>query len=280
MAHTFCGEEGSGNFGVGLCSEFGIRTPIGYDEAMPGEQFPKLGIGLVRRLDGGPYSFARDADVEMFPFEVEEDSNSVRFDPLLCRGFAARFEKTLFIKENRLRVEYKLENTGGRPLRTEEYNHNFLCLNGRTTGEGYLLRSTLPLRESRVETEGERGTVEFQNALEADPERADAIRWKETPRHAFYAAMDLPEPQSERQSQVQATAWWELRHQETGIKARESTRGRELYALTLRALLHSARDLPRGLRQHRRGSRTNPELAPRVDLRRSMRQVKGIVPST
>src|SRR5688572_25534831 len=48
--HTFCGQEatdGTGTGGIGLCNEFGIFEPVGYDDARVGDQFPKLGIGLL-----------------------------------------------------------------------------------------------------------------------------------------------------------------------------------------------------------------------------------------
>jgi hypothetical protein len=49
--HTFCVPEsyqpGHGTGGIGLCNEFGNEKPIAYDDAQPGETFPKLGIGLL-----------------------------------------------------------------------------------------------------------------------------------------------------------------------------------------------------------------------------------------
>jgi len=42
--YSFCAPEseipGQGSGGFGLCNEFGINTPIGYDEAKPQEKFP------------------------------------------------------------------------------------------------------------------------------------------------------------------------------------------------------------------------------------------------
>jgi hypothetical protein len=51
-AYRFCRPEdpdpSRGTGGIGLCGEFGIEEPIDWDEAAPGEHFPKLGVGLLQ----------------------------------------------------------------------------------------------------------------------------------------------------------------------------------------------------------------------------------------
>src|SRR5512133_1768995 len=51
--HTFTSVESpnpmEGAGGIGLCNEFGIHEPIGYDEAPKGGYFPKLGVGLLKK---------------------------------------------------------------------------------------------------------------------------------------------------------------------------------------------------------------------------------------
>src|SRR5512135_3483133 len=58
--HTYCIPEslvpGEGSGGIGLCNEFGIDSPVGFDETKPGDLFPKIGIGLLTRLDKPDYS--------------------------------------------------------------------------------------------------------------------------------------------------------------------------------------------------------------------------------
>ena len=75
-AHTFCVPEsyeaGKGTGGVGLCNEFGIETAVGYADAEPGECFPKLGIGLLKKIDDAPYGFIPPFEiVEKFPIDIE-----------------------------------------------------------------------------------------------------------------------------------------------------------------------------------------------------------------
>src|SRR5512145_1044760 len=105
--HTFCvtesfvPERGSG--GVGMCNEFGIETPVGYDDARPGEAFPKIGVGLLTRPEtpqDAPYHFFYPyAIAQEFPVHVETETDLVKFtvEPLECRGYAAQLTKTVSV---------------------------------------------------------------------------------------------------------------------------------------------------------------------------------------
>jgi hypothetical protein len=145
--HTFCTVEGGGTEGVGLTNEFGLFTPVGYEEARTGGRFPKIGVGLLTRDEDKPYDFFRPYEIKPFPMSVHAGSNEVVFtvDPVPCGGYAVRLKKTLRAEGNRLTVEYELENAGDRPIVTEEYNHNFLLLNGRGIGAEYALSADRPV---------------------------------------------------------------------------------------------------------------------------------------
>ncbi len=153
-AHTFCvPEPGEGSTGgAGLCTEFGIFLPIGYDDAAPGDTFPKLGVGLLTKEDARDYSFARPYQITPFPLTIEATADAVTFTqhPLPTRGYAARYTKTASVAGNRLTVHYRLENVGDKPLVTHEYSHNFLSFDGRGIGPDY--RLTLPYPIALAET--------------------------------------------------------------------------------------------------------------------------------
>jgi hypothetical protein len=145
--HTFCMPEslepGQGTGGIGLCNEFGIDQAIGYDDTLPGEAFPKLGIGLLKRLDAEPYNFFRPYEiVGPFPIQVEATERVARFvvEPIDCRGYAVRLTKTLGVDGNWLETSYRLDNLGTNPIRTNEYCHNFLGIDHQPIGPGYCLR--------------------------------------------------------------------------------------------------------------------------------------------
>jgi len=144
--YSFCApeslEEGEGSGGIGLCNEFGIFRPIGYDDARIGEQFPKLGVGLLQKIDDEVYDFTRDYPVAPFPihWQIQPDCVEFTIEPLPCRGYEARLKKIISLHDNDLRIEYELENVGEKPLRTHEYGHNFVAVNGGAPGPDYSLQ--------------------------------------------------------------------------------------------------------------------------------------------
>ena len=151
--HTFCVPESyqasAGTGGSGLCNEFGIDQPIGYDEIGPGELFPKLGIGLLRRIDEKGYEFWCPYEVaQVFPTRVESSADRVVItqEPLDCHGYAARLVKTIKVEKNWLEISYCLENTGQKAIQTHEYVHNFVGINRQPLGPAYRLRFPYPVQ--------------------------------------------------------------------------------------------------------------------------------------
>lgn len=145
--HTFCVPEdytpGKGTGGIGICNEFGIDQPVGYDEAKPGDCFPKLGIGLLTRLDSPIYSFWNPHQIaQKFPIEITSSNQQVTFtvQPIECRGYAARLTKKVTVENTRLTIQYELENTGEKPIFTNEYTHNFIGINQKPLGPAYTLQ--------------------------------------------------------------------------------------------------------------------------------------------
>jgi hypothetical protein len=60
--------------------------------------------------------------------------------PVEGRGYAARLRKTLRVCANRLEVACRMENVGTRPLRVDEYAHNFIGLDQGRIGPGLVVR--------------------------------------------------------------------------------------------------------------------------------------------
>ena len=207
-SHNFCTSEGEGegsSRGVGLCNEWGIFVPVGFDSARPGERFPKLGVGLLTKPDEEPYSFTRAYEIEPFERHIERSASTCRTqivtEPLECRGYAARLAETFSVEENRLRIETEIENVGSEPIETHEYRHNFLAIDGAEIGPDYTL--SVPYR------------------IEASGEVAPDLRIGErevgftrTPRNAFLQVLGGA-------ASAGAGAWWELRHA-SGVRVRET----------------------------------------------------------
>jgi hypothetical protein len=211
--HTFTAHEsehsGVGSGGSGLCNEFGLLTPLGYDDCAPGEAFPKIGVGLLTKPDENGYNFMRSYAIQQFPMEVNRTAHSVVFEvkPHNCRGYEFTLKKTLSIEENRLYIHYDLHNSGQILLQTEEYNHNFVALDGKPIGSGYVLR--LPF-EVDAEVLPKEITGEGQE-----------LRWTSTPQEAFYCKFtELPNKSKNK---------WTLIHEQSGVGMQETLHTRLNY---------------------------------------------------
>lgn len=207
--HTFCQSESpdpaKGTGGRGLCNEFGIQTPIGFDEANPGGLFPKLGVGLLTRPDDKPYSFSHPYAVTPFVIETTTSPQAVRFvsQPRPCGGYAARLTKEIAVEENRLAIRYRLENTGGKTLATDEYAHNFVAIDNHPIGPDYTLTTAFPLKGKDAPSPGLGLT-------------GNQACWPEmvAPGKAFYHQITIiPAGVGSR---------WELRHNPSGVVMSET----------------------------------------------------------
>lgn len=223
--HTFCQSESpdpaKGTGGRGLCNEFGIETPIGFDEAGPGGLFPKLGVGLLARPDDKPYSFGQPYAITPFPLETTLAPQAVLFvsEPMPCGGYAARLTKEIAVVENRLILSYRLENTGSKTIATDEYTHNFVAIDNHPIGPEYTLTTAFPLADGAATSPG----IEIAG---------NQVCWPETvaPGKGFY--------HQNRNIPADATSRWELRHNPSGIAISE-TADFPLFRFALWGLAHT-----------------------------------------
>jgi len=143
---TFCVPEsliaGIGTNGRGLFNEFGIEEPIGYEEAKVGEKFPKLGVGLLTKFEDEPYKFNVDYEIEPFHCSIVKAEDNIKFSLTTkeCRGYKVKQSKNISIKDNKLVINYCIENIGEKAILTTEYSHNFMGINNRLIGPEYILR--------------------------------------------------------------------------------------------------------------------------------------------
>ena len=181
-AHTFCTTEAAGRAGsatwpgAGLCNEFGIFQPIGYDEVPVGGQFPKPGVGLLTRLDGRGYRFMAPYPIEPATIHVEAlGPQCVRYHikPADCHGYSFDYQKTLMLHGQTLAIQYQLENLGAKRILTQEYNHNFIALDGAALGTDYFLDLNF--------------IPQFDREVHPLQTRGSRILWQERPAADFYS---------------------------------------------------------------------------------------------
>jgi hypothetical protein len=203
-ATTFCVPEslvtGEGTGGIGLCNEFGTNIPVGYDDAKAGEQFPKIGIGLLTRVDDKEYSPFFPYPLQPFPMHVEIEKSTAVFavDPVPVRGYAVRLVKRVEAVESRLVIHYCLENVGEKTIETSEYNHNFVGIDGAGFGPDYELSFPFAVKS------------EAPGPFEVDRGK---ITWPSKPEQAYCRALSgyegMPAP------------WWNLKLRTNGAAIRE-----------------------------------------------------------
>lgn len=138
--------------GRGLYNEFGIDSPLGFEEAQVGEWFHKIGIGLLRKVNP-TYDFNETYQIKPAVFSVqnERDKLVIRCTSETVNGFAYRLKKEIGLFENTFSIKYKLENTGEKEILTNEYNHNFIGLNQTRLGRNILLKFPFQMQRSEFQ---------------------------------------------------------------------------------------------------------------------------------
>ncbi|MCC7010249.1 MAG: hypothetical protein IT184_15690 [Acidobacteria bacterium] len=123
---------------TGPAEEF--QPALGYTAASVGGTFVKIGVGVLRRATDANYSgYANYEIVDAGKWTVTPAADRVSFtqevnDP--ASGYGYRYEKTLRLSPGRpeMTIEHRLTNVGRQPIQATQYNHNFLTLDGGTTG--------------------------------------------------------------------------------------------------------------------------------------------------
>jgi hypothetical protein len=199
--YTFCSQEASddepGTEGVGLSDEFGITTPIGYEQTEVGGWFPKIGVGFLQKTSAAPYDFFSDYPIRAVPIHVEKTGDhQVTFLQLsqTFNGWGWRLRKTYVVDGDSLTIAYELENTGEQAFATEQYNHNFVAIDGETIGPDYELQTSFPLDFELVD-----------GGIQVD---GNVLKLMEVPPQYIYATQsDCAGLQN---------VWWRLLHRPSG----------------------------------------------------------------
>ena len=139
---------------TGPVEEF--SSPIGYDTAKPGEDFLKIGVGLLRKVDEKPYTSGTHFDiVDGGKWIVHKTDNSITFEQTLGNSksdYGYVYTKTIRLigDTNSLVIEHKLTNTGRLPIASKLYDHNFLTIDGGEVGSGYSVSVPYKLAPTRM----------------------------------------------------------------------------------------------------------------------------------
>lgn len=116
-----------------------LGSALGFEQAKVGGMFVKIGVGVLRKPDDKPYSFARQYEiVNHGVWTSRPESDRVEFEQDLRDdyGYSYQYRKTVRLLPHKpeLVLEHRLKNTGKLPIDTDVYDHDFYMLDGLPTG--------------------------------------------------------------------------------------------------------------------------------------------------
>ena len=137
---------------AGPVDEF--QTPLGWNEAKPGETFIKIGAGVLRRGEGNYNRFVPYDVLDSGKWTVKKQRDSVEFvqdlsDP--ATGYGYRYRKVVRLVKGKpeMVIEHSLKNTGKRPIVSDVYNHNFVVLDKQPPGPDFTFKVPFQIQASR-----------------------------------------------------------------------------------------------------------------------------------
>ena len=126
-------------------------TPIGYDDAKPGDDFLTIGVGVLQKQNDDPYQFATTyKNLNPGKWKVKQRKNRTEFVHSLDRGegYSYKYGKTVRLIKDRpeMVLEHQLKNTGSKALITTVYNHNFFVIDQEPTGPNMVTKFPYPVQ--------------------------------------------------------------------------------------------------------------------------------------
>lgn len=149
---------------AGLAAEFDLCIPggpasdfpSGYAEAATGAGFLKIGVGALKK-SGRPYNFFLSPELlECARTTVAWSADGARFRQDFAGettpGYAYRLEADLSLDGPRVVVEWRLANTGQKPIVTRHYTHNFFRIGNHDVDSGYELSFPYDFKAAGLES--------------------------------------------------------------------------------------------------------------------------------
>ena len=165
--------------GKGLYNEFGITSPVGFEEAPVGGWFHKIGVGLLKKQHK-EYLFHRNHLIKPANFDITYKNQKIK---IICKselinGYSYILKKEITVSENSITINYSLHNTGEKKIITDEYVHNFMAINNALIGEDYTLKFPFQINSSLFDE-----TVNSENKVEIG---LDNVTFNKTPEKQFF----------------------------------------------------------------------------------------------
>jgi hypothetical protein len=120
---------------------------LDFADTKAGSDFVKIGVGVLKKPDDKPYSFATNYEVvNQGKRTVKRKSDIVEFTHELTdeTGYGYVYTKIVKLTKGKpeLVLEHSLKNTGKKAISTSVYDHNFFMIDNEPTGPG--MKITFP----------------------------------------------------------------------------------------------------------------------------------------
>jgi hypothetical protein len=125
-----------------------IKPGLGYEEAEAGGEYVRIGVGVIEKPDEEQYSFRNSyklLDPGIWTIEHGEDWISFMQELNSDIGYGYIYEKTIRLKNDGFTIDHKLLNTGAKVIETDQFNHNFLMIDGEHSGPDFSISFPYPI---------------------------------------------------------------------------------------------------------------------------------------
>jgi len=131
-----------------------FATPLGWNEAKPGETFIKIGVGVLRRGEGNYNRYLPYEVLDYGKWSVKKEKDAIEFVQELAdpkTGFAYEYHKIIRLVRDKpeMIIEHRLKNTGQKEIRSSVYNHNFITIDKQGPGPDYTFRVPFQMQVSQ-----------------------------------------------------------------------------------------------------------------------------------
>ena len=122
--------------GIGPAEEYDMDNPPGFEEAVVGSPFIKIGIGTLTKTADPPKYFFNNRYIILKAgmWTIAAGPQCAEFTQSTAdtqSGYGYAYTKRISISANVLTIAHTLKNTGSKPIATEQYCHNFTCIDSQ-----------------------------------------------------------------------------------------------------------------------------------------------------
>ncbi|NBB96100.1 MAG: hypothetical protein GVY16_10240 [Planctomycetes bacterium] len=133
---------------VGPAEEFGLESPVGFDEAAEGEPFVKIGVGILKKV---PHDTKKSVDYKFFrkypiiergEWKITSGKDWIQFRQQLSHeewGYDYTKRIQLDADQPGFIIMHGLKNTGRKAMKTRHYCHNFTIVDDVPIGPDYVV---------------------------------------------------------------------------------------------------------------------------------------------